>query len=152
MTNCRSTLCGKSSDGLTREWGSCLLKRHDIARKVCEALHFFDGDRYELGAYVVMPNHVHLLVRTLQPKEHPLETILQSRKRHTAQSINRYLSRAGTLWQEESFDRIVRDEEHLWRCIQYIGRNPKLANLPREDCPRWVPTTWEKLGWAFEDV
>ena len=57
----------------------------------------------------------------------------------------------GSLWQQESFDRIVRDEEHLWRVIQYIGRNPAKAGLPRTQWNRWIDPNWEALGWRFVD-
>jgi hypothetical protein len=56
----------------------------------------------------------------------------------------------GPLFQEECFDRILRDEEHLYRALQYIGRNPSKAGLRRDACPTWVRPEWEALGWRFE--
>lgn len=53
------------------------------------------------------------------------------------------------MWQEESYDRIVRDEEHLWRCVQYIGRNPQQAGLPADQWRRWIDPRWEQAGWGF---
>ena len=53
--------------------------------------------------------------------------------------------------QQESYDRIIRDEEHLWRVIQYIGRNPRQAGLPLESTPRWIDPDWQALGWNFRD-
>ena len=85
-----------------------------------------------------MPNHVHAILRPLQPKTDPLEKILQSRKRRTSREINSKLGLAGELWQEESFDRIIRDEEHLDRCLQYIGANPRRGGLSADACPRWA--------------
>jgi len=137
---------------LDQGMGSCVLRRREIANIVADALHHFDEVRYELGGYVIMPNHVHLVIRPLLPNSHPLEKILQSRKRRTSQEINAVLQRAGTLWQEESFDRIVRDEEHLYRCIQYIGDNPRRAGLPVVGSIRWVRPQWRKLGWGFADL
>jgi putative transposase len=61
------------------------------------------------------------------------------------------LKRKGELWQEESFDRIIRDEEHLWRCIQYIGNNPGRARLPTVEWRRWIRPEWKALGWRFEE-
>ena len=54
------------------------------------------------------------------------------------------------MWQDESFDRIIRDEEHLYRCIQYIGNNAAKANLSSDACRRWVRSEWESLGWGFD--
>lgn len=127
------------------------MKQAAASRIVSDALKYFDGERYELGCYVVMPDHVHAVIRPLAPRENPLETILQSRKLRTARAINALVGRSGTLWQEESFDRIIRDEEHLYRCIQYIGRNPRMAGLVGENWRRWIHPTWEELGWRFED-
>jgi REP element-mobilizing transposase RayT len=114
-------------------------------------MHHFDGERYELGCYVVMPNHVHAIVRPLLCDTEPLERILQSWKRHTGLAINRHFAQEGALWQEESFDRIIRDEEHLYRAIQYTGGNPDKAGLDRAQCPRWIRPEWEALGWRFEE-
>jgi putative transposase len=129
---------------------SCVLEQWEISQRVVSALHHFDDERYELGCYVVMPNHVHAILRPFV-SINPLERILQSRKRLMAQEINQLLKRSGPLWQEESFDRIIRNEEHLYRCIQYIGRNPVRANLSLETCPRWVRPSWQELGWGFID-
>ncbi len=131
--------------------GSCCLKSPDIANKVADALHHFDDDTYELGSYVIMPNHVHTILRPLQPTTDPLEKILQGRKRRMAREINVRLGRTGELWQEESFDRIIRDEEHLDRCLQYIGDNPRRGGLSAHACPRWVRPSWKALGWDFRD-
>jgi hypothetical protein len=57
--------------------------------------------------------------------------------------------RTGELWQQESYDRIIRDEVHLYRVIQYIGRNPKNAGRSNESCRLWLDPTWEKPGWGF---
>jgi REP element-mobilizing transposase RayT len=126
--------------------GRCRLKDSAAARLVVDAMHYFDGQRYELGSYVVMPNHVHAVVRPLMCNEEPLERILQSWKRYSAREINRRFELTGTFWQEESFDRIIRDEEHLWRVLQYIGSNPAMAGLSREQCPCWVRPEWVELG------
>lgn len=113
-------------------------------------MHHFDGSRYELDAYVVMPNHVHVLLRPTQWAIYPLENILGGWKQFSSGHINRQMGLAGELWQDESFDRIVRDEEHLYRVLQYIGNNPERAGLSREACPLWVRPEWETVGWTFE--
>jgi hypothetical protein len=70
----------------------------------------------------------------------------------TPEHLEQLETRHGTLWQEESYDRIVRDEEHLFRVVQYVGNNPGKAGLPREQWHRWVHPDWEAAGWGFRDV
>jgi REP element-mobilizing transposase RayT len=136
---------------LDQGMGSCRLK-HPLARKcMAEAMHHFDADRYELDAYVIMPNHVHAILRPLSSEDDSLEKILQSWKRHTTREINRLFGLSGQCWQEESFDRIIRDEEHLYRSIQYLGWNPGNAGLSPEECPIWIRPEWEQLGWRLDD-
>jgi hypothetical protein len=135
---------------LDQGMGSCRLREPAAAKEVIDAMHFFDGERYELGSYVVIPNHVHAVVRPLLCADEPLERILQSWKRHSARQINRQFGLAEHFWQQESFDRIIRDEEHLWRALQYIGSNPSRAGLTWEQCPTWVRPQWVELGWQFE--
>jgi REP element-mobilizing transposase RayT len=154
---------GKELDELARElvdrierwldqgYGDCVLKQPNFASLVTEAMHHFDGNRYELGAYVVMPNHVHLIVRPMDVEDDALELILKSWKQFSARRINTATGGRGMLWQQESFDRIVRDAEHLYRALQYIGRNPDKAGLTKKQCPLWVRPEWVELGWKFED-
>ena len=136
---------------LDQGMGACLLRQPLAAQIIDKALRFFDGSHYELGCFVIMPNHVHAILRPLEPDRQPLEKILQSRKRTIARHLNKVLHRAGELWQEESFDRIIRDEEHLYRCIQYIGNNPRKAQLPKDEWRRWIRPEWETLGWRFNE-
>lgn len=130
--------------------GSCVLRNDELSKLVETSLLHFHGDRYELGCRVVMSNHVHVIVRPLEPAEQELEDILKSWKSYTARRINAALGRTDSLWQDESCDRIVRDAEHLWRAIQYIGSNPGKAGLPRESCLLWINPEWDQLGWTFE--
>jgi REP element-mobilizing transposase RayT len=129
--------------------GDCLLREERTRKILKDSLLHGDGEEAELAAAVIMPNHVLLIIRPLEGN--PLEIYLQRRKRHSAREINRVLGRRGQVWQEESFDRIVRDTEHLWRCLQYIGRNPRKARLHDRDCSRWVREEWVKAGWGFVD-
>lgn len=115
---------------LDRGFGACPLRRPEVATLVETALRHFDGNRYALGRYVIMPNHVHVLVTPLG--EHALPDILHSWKSYTANSINRQLGRQGRLWQEESFDRIVRDDQRLLSFDCYIAANPAQAGLPAD--------------------
>ena len=132
--------------------GSCRLRDPRASKTVTDSLHYFDGQRYELGCYVVMPNHVHLVVRPFEEDDEALGRIMHSWKRHTSFEINKLFGLEGALWQDESYDRIVRDEEHLWRTIQYIGRNPKKAGLTNANGTTWIRPSWIELGWKFIDL
>jgi len=102
--------------------GECLLTNPELRDIVANALHHFDGERYILDSFVVMPNHVHVLVKPLQ--DHTLSDILHSWKSFTAKEINKATGRSGSVWQSESYDRIVRDWENLLNARDYIERNP----------------------------
>jgi type I restriction enzyme R subunit len=107
--------------------GSCVLRHPDCAETVAGALRYFNGDRYVLGAFVVMPNHVHVLFRPTAGYD--MSGIAHSWKSFTAKAINRILGRTGTLWQQESWDRMVRNEAQFEACLNYIQENPKFAGL-----------------------
>ncbi|MGO8751321.1 MAG: transposase [Thermoguttaceae bacterium] len=111
---------------LDRGYGSCVLREARVKSVVENALRHFAGCRYALDEFVVMPNHVHVLVTPWPP--HELSAILHSWKSFTAKAINRLCGGSGPLWQKESFDHIVRSPESLERFRQYIRNNP----LPRE--------------------
>jgi REP element-mobilizing transposase RayT len=130
--------------------GSCELKDPEAAKVLTDSMHHFDGVRYELDAYVVMPNHAHAIVRPTNPVLYPLESIIGSWKQFSARRIHAQTGDDGRLWQGEAFDRIIRDDEHLYRSLQYVGCNPEKANLPRNSCPMWIRPDWEQLGWTFE--
>jgi REP element-mobilizing transposase RayT len=136
---------------LDQGYGACWLKRHDLAELAKNAMHYADGVQYELGCYVIMPNHIHAILKPLDPKTWPLERVLQYRKRAMSIEINKALGEKQFKWQDESFDRIIRDEEHLYRCIQYIGSNPKKAGISKDAWHRWVRPEWSAIGWGFED-
>ena len=114
-------------DWLDQGHGSCALGQPAASEVVADALRHFDGERYHLDAFAVMPNHVHALV---QPRpNYALKDIVRSWKSYTARRINKTLGRSGTVWMQESFDRIVRDWDSLVRCREYIARNPVKARL-----------------------
>jgi len=107
--------------------GSCILRRPDCAGVVAEALRYFDGERVAIISCVVMPNHVHALF--VQNPNWPLEKLVRSWKSFTSRRINSLVTRTGSLWQRDYFDRLVRDEKHFVNCIRYIRRNPAKAYL-----------------------
>jgi len=107
--------------------GSCVLRADDIAAIVAEALQYFDGKRYELLGWCIMPNHVHGVVKPLPGFD--LTTIMQTWKSRTAKTINKRLGRVGTLWQPEYYDHLVRGDEDLARQIEYAWSNSDKAGL-----------------------
>jgi REP element-mobilizing transposase RayT len=114
--------------------GAAWLSRPDIAEIIVQALVCFNGDRYQLQGWVVMPNHVHVL---LTPRSgEGLAQIVHSWKSYTANKANKAIGRTGSFWQREFFDRFVRNEEHLEAAIRYIEYNPVKAGLCR------VPAEW----------
>jgi len=104
---------------------------------VVEALCYFNAKRYDLHAYVVMDDHVHLI---LYPEDNfPLEKLCHTWKSFTAHEFVRHHIRQGNVWQDESFDRILRDEEEYYQKVQYILNNP---------WKRWPDLTEYKWVWA----
>ncbi len=108
--------------------GPLYLKRPDMANLVMEALRFRERERgeYRLHAWVVMANHVHILITP----QVLICQIMQSLKRSTAREGNRFLGLTGQpFWQEESFDRLVRNDAEFERIARYIEMNPVSAGL-----------------------
>jgi len=103
------------------------LERAALARIVEEALWFGHGERYVLQAYVVMPDHVHLLLQPLAGWS--LAKILQGINGLTARQVNESLGRKGVFWQDESFDHLVRNEQDWLDKFAYIHDNPVKAAL-----------------------
>lgn len=120
-------LLERLEDYLNPGHGECLLRDPTHAQTVENALLHFDGQRYRLLAWVVMPNHVHVLIE--MQAGHAVADAVQSWKSFTAKAINRVLGRHGVLWQREYFDRYIRDERHLQAVMEYINNNPVKAGL-----------------------
>ena len=106
-------------------YGECILSREDCRQIVAEAFEHFNGSRYALHSYIVMPNHVHVLVELMAKEDMP--KILHGWKSYTASAINRVLGRAGSVWQRDYFDRLVRNADHYGRCLAYIRKNESAA-------------------------
>ena len=108
--------------GLHAGFGECHFAKPEIRDLVENALRHFDGDRYDLLAWSVMPNHAHVLVRPHE--EHTLPEILHAWKSYTAKEANRLLGRTGSFWQEEYYDHVVRDAADFGNQVKYILNNP----------------------------
>ncbi len=117
----------REEDWLDAGHGACHLRDVRLQRLVSQSLVKFDGVRYDLDAYVIMPNHVHLIwqlhAETTLPKE------LKGLKGATARACNSELGLAGYFWMDESYDRIVRNAEELAAFRRYVGDNPVKARL-----------------------
>lgn len=107
--------------------GACHLHDPRVAAVVESALLFFDAGRYRLHAWVVMPNHVHALFTPADGFS--LSGIVGSWKSYTSKAANRVLGRTGQFWDEDYFDRYVRDEAHYATAVAYIENNPVKAGL-----------------------
>jgi putative DNA methylase len=128
-----SLTSGQAFDAMDRmldaaRGGPRYLAEPALAGMVVEAIQYGDDPmrHYDLYAYAVMPNHVHVLLSPLVP----FEKVTRRLKGFTARRANEFLGRTGTpFWQEESYDRLVRDAEEFCRIEGYILRNPVRAGL-----------------------
>ena len=118
-----------------RGYGRCLLRDPEVRTIVSDAFEFFDEERYRLDHFVIMPNHVHLLVRPFG--EWRLSQLLHSWKSFTANQINSRLGRSGTLWMDERFDHLVRSVTQLDIFHRYIVENPQKARLSEDAFTIW---------------
>ncbi len=115
--------------------GACVLCSSRLRQIVVDSLRLFDGQRYTLGDFVVMPNHVHVLVGGLA-REAMLAQVKEW-KRWTARQINTTLGQRGRFWQDESFDHLVRNEAAFMKFRRYIAENPAKAGLKDADFSFW---------------
>ena len=123
--------------------GECLLQRRKVAEIVEDALLHFDGERYRLLAWCIMPNHVHALIETRAG--HPLAKVVHSWKSFTAKEINKALGRSGAVWQREYFDRYIRDDRHMQAVVEYIEENPVKAKLV-DRAEKWAFSSAARRG------
>ena len=103
------------------------MRNPKVAEIVQRALVFHDRAKYRLSAWVIMPNHVHLLCTPLSG--HSLAEIMHSIKSFTSSEANKMLERSGRFWQKEYFDRYIRNARQFDRTVTYIENNPVRANL-----------------------
>lgn len=128
---------------LDKGYGECYLKREDVAEIVKSSLLKYHNERYKLIAWVIMPNHIHLLFKPVN--DWSLSKILQSFKSFTASEANKILGRTGKFWMREYFDRYIRDTEHFEKAFRYIENNPVKAGL----CEK--PSDW-KFSSAYKET
>jgi type I restriction enzyme R subunit len=107
--------------------GRCLLRRPELAEIVADSLLYFDGSRYRMGDFVIMPTHVHLLAAFSTPDT--LTKQCDSWLHYTARQINQAMGENGKFWQQEPFDHLVRSLEQYEYLRQYIADNAQKARL-----------------------
>lgn len=115
-------------------YGECHLRISECARIAQDHLIANHPTSYELIAWSIMPNHVHVLIRL---NETPLAMILKTWKGSSAKAINDHLEKSGRFWARDYFDRAIRDEGHFYRSLRYIAMNPVKAGLCK------APEDWE---------
>ncbi len=122
--------------------GASHLQQPEIGGLVDETLRFHHSRWYELLAWVVMPNHVHVLFKV---DKTPLAKIIKELKRHTAREANRILGRRGEFWASDYWDTYMRDPAHEFKTRRYIENNPAKAFLVRD------PNEWPWSSARFRD-
>jgi REP element-mobilizing transposase RayT len=125
-------------------FGPQWLSQPEIAEIIKEALHYRDGKIFDLYAFCIMSNHVHVVFEPCksdcQSDLLPLEKIMQSLKRHTARKSNIVLGREGAFWQDESYDHVIRDNGEFERILNYVLENPVKAGLVSK---------WDDWQWTY---
>jgi putative DNA methylase len=132
----------KIEDYLDRGLGACPLREARAASIVEENWLHGDSQQYRLLAWVIMPNHVHLLVEVWQT---PMVDLIKGWKGYSARQVNRVLGRRGKLWQDKYWDRYIRDEAHFRKVVHYIESNPVKAGLVKS------PERWPFSSARFRD-
>lgn len=117
--------------------GVCHLREAGVAQLVAEQLRKFDGTRYRLLAWTIMPNHVHVL---FEVSEVPMAKVVQQWKGASARAVNALLGLQTPLWQADYWDTYMRNEDHQERTLRYLRNNPVKAGLV---------TDWQAWPWTF---
>ncbi len=131
----QEALYHKKFSGALERWldeghGECLLRQPAVRKAAERVFTKFDGDRYRHHAWVLMPNHAHLLFTVRKGIE--LSKLLKAWKGASSHAVGSLLGRTTTndaFWQKTYFDRLVRDTEHFWKCARYIRNNPVMSKL-----------------------
>ena len=107
--------------------GQCVLRDRELREVVANAFLYFDRQRYDIERFVIMPNHVHVMIQ--MRRDFLLRKQLRDLLHYSAREINKQLKRDGSLWQTEPFDHVVRSEAQFGYLQRYIDDNPKKARL-----------------------
>ena len=127
---------------LDNGYGSCLLKEPTLRRWVSDAINHMDGQKADIYAYVIMPNHIHILLCPFPGIR--LNQLIGSLKSYSSHNINKTINRTGSIWNTEFHDRMIRSLDHFNYCIEYIRRNPQF--LPKTEYELYFnPTLISKI-------
>ena len=124
-------------------YGACELAISAVAERMEQILLFDDDRRCRLLAWVIMPNHLHVLVEIGVT---PMGKLVQCWKKLSADFVNDRFERRGQWWQEDYHDRYIRDEKHFCTAVHYIENNPVKAGLVM-DAREWK---WSSARWRAE--
>jgi REP element-mobilizing transposase RayT len=113
---------------LDQGMGSCVFADADAREVLKDCLLRYEGDRVVHHAWVIMPNHLHVLFSPLGP----MEKLIQAWKSHSARTLGK-----GPLWQRDYRDTLIRDWDHFQNVVRYIRRNPHKAKLPERNFTLW---------------
>jgi putative transposase len=135
---------------LDKGYGACELAIPEIAHRFEEICRNDDNVRCRVLAWVVMPNHVHLLVEVWTT---PIRELVGCWKSLSARFANRHLGRSGPWWQDDYFDRYIRDEAHYQKTVHYIENNPVKAGLVKDAKQwRWSSARWRPEGFGLQPL
>ncbi|MVM39664.1 hypothetical protein GO730_22050 [Spirosoma sp. HMF3257] len=133
------------------DYGPKWLSINALSDIVVNALHYFDTKLYDLIAYCLMSNHIHIAFTLNADKNGQsgsyLQQVMHSLKSYTAIKCNEMLDRSGSFWEHESYDRLVRDRNELHRIVNYILQNPVKAGL----CQRWQDWKYTYIKPEYND-
>ena len=134
---------------LDRGRGECWLRRRDLSALVEKILLEADGHDHQMQAWVIMPNHVHLVVDVW---DMPLATLIIRWKGKSSRQANLLLCRSAKFWKEDYYETLIRDTAHLKRAIRYAEQNPIKAFLAKA-AREWLWSSarhrdeYERLPW-----
>ena len=135
----RLTLQMRIEKYLDQGYGEAFMKNHRVANMVQNELLYYDGKRYRLSSWVVMPNHLHFLMTRFDAIQ--LADVMQSFKSLTSHKANKILRRKGPFWMLDYFDRYIRSTKHFAKTVSYIENNPVKARLCKQ-----------AQGWCFSSA
>ncbi|MDE5794040.1 MAG: transposase [Muribaculaceae bacterium] len=113
----------KSERLLHNGYGNCLLRFPEVRKILIDSISYYDEKKYIVYAYIIMPNHVHMLIRPLG--KYKIRDILHGIKGFSGFGINKLTCSHGEFWMRESFDRLVRSEAAYEHYMRYIISNPR---------------------------
>ncbi|MDO4411427.1 MAG: transposase [Akkermansia sp.] len=107
--------------------GNCLLRQKKYAQFVVDVWKFYEQKDYDLLAWVVMPNHVHVLLNLYDSAN--IGKVIRRWKSYSAYKINNIKNSTGEIWMNDYYDRFIRDRKHLENTLSYIRKNINTAGI-----------------------